>query len=167
MMQVIQGARGSGKTTELIKLASYDNGYIVCHDHQEAFRIAQQATAMGEVIHFPITFREFFKGEFYTKGVKQFYIDNVDKFLQQIAGSVPIHTIVLNKDAPPVKPFVSVYRPATATRANGDVAYCVQIKRQGRDWEYYYGSIYETKEEMEVRLAELRSTEFVIEPIQE
>jgi len=78
MISIKIGSRQSGKTTECIRRCADLGGYIVCHNHNEAIRISEQAKKMGLNIPFPITYSEFVNGEFYSSGVKSLHIDNAD-----------------------------------------------------------------------------------------
>jgi hypothetical protein len=97
--KLIVGGRQSGRTTELIKMAAEAeaNGavsYIVCHSHNEAYRISQEARRMGLRIGFPITYDEFLIGS-HSRFIKKFYIDNVEMLLQRLAGHVEVDAITL------------------------------------------------------------------------
>jgi hypothetical protein len=95
-MYVIYKAKGKGKTTDLIKLASADNGYIVCCSCDEAYRIRAEAKIMGRYIPFPITFDKFLLGQF-PMDARAFYIDNADMLLETIARHVPVKAITITK----------------------------------------------------------------------
>lgn len=95
-MKTIIGKRRSGKTTELIKLASETGGYIVCRDMDECSRIQSIAKEKGYSISFPITYSEFAKRQYHSKGIKCFLIDNVELLLSYMS-DVPIHAITLNQ----------------------------------------------------------------------
>ena len=99
-MKIIIKPRGMGKTTELIKLAT--NGrykLIVCHNHNEAQKIFQQARKMKLKIPLPISYQEFLDKQYYGKNIESFLIDNVDMFLTYLT-SVPIEAISFNDDTP-------------------------------------------------------------------
>jgi len=95
-MKVICGKRGDGKTTELIKLAAKDYLYIVCIDHDEAFRVSEQAQAMGLEIPFPLTFNEFVNRKFHSKGIKGFLVDNADLLISFMASGVPVKAVSIS-----------------------------------------------------------------------
>ena len=88
-MRIIQLGRGAGKTYQLVTKAAENGGYIVCRDRVAAEMIFQQAMDRGLDIKFPITFQEFANDEYYSKGIKEFMIDDVDQLLEYIA-RVPI-----------------------------------------------------------------------------
>lgn len=97
-MKVIHKERGTGKTAELIEIASREGGYIVCHCHDEAYRISKVAEESGKPILFPLTYDEYLSGAFYSKNIKAFYIDNVELLLARIARGVPVKAISINKE---------------------------------------------------------------------
>lgn len=97
-MKVIIKPRGSGKTTELIKM-SEPGKYIICYSREEAARVAYMAQEMGVDIPFPISYEEFIEERYYHRyhlegGIKSFFIDNLDVFLQVLT-TVPIEAITL------------------------------------------------------------------------
>lgn len=62
-MKIIYGGRQTGKTKKLIELAAEaeargECSYIVCHSHNEAYRIAKVAEEMEKFIRFPIIYDE-------------------------------------------------------------------------------------------------------------
>ena len=101
MVEIILSPRKSGKTAKLIEQCAEKGGYIVCFDHDEAYRIAQRAREMGLFIPFPLTSVEFFERSYFGRNIKQFYIDNADIILQGLT-SVPIATITLTDKRPQV-----------------------------------------------------------------
>jgi len=97
-MKIINKPRCTGKTTELIKIASEENSYIVCRHEHEARRIAEQAESMGLNINFPITFNDFIQHRFFEGGINSFLIDCADGLLQGLAGNVPIKAITTTEE---------------------------------------------------------------------
>jgi hypothetical protein len=98
MTKLIIGDRQSGRTTDLIKAASRDEtygivSYIVCHSHEEAYRISQVAQKMKLEYRFPLTYDEFLNRSYDGKHIDKFYIDNLRMFLSHIC-SLPIETVV-------------------------------------------------------------------------
>jgi len=81
-MKAICGARGAGKTRELIKLAAEDHSYIAVMNRSEAKRVADMADEMGSKIPFPITYDELDSDKF-SRGVRGIgiVIDNIDNYL--------------------------------------------------------------------------------------
>lgn len=101
MTQIILRPRQAGKTTELIKKADDFNGYIVCHNRQEAQRIAKQARDMGAKIHLPMTYAELLNRSYHARGVRKVHIDNADFLLQFLVPNVAIETVTINDTLPP------------------------------------------------------------------
>jgi len=97
-MEVIYSEKGTGKTTKLIELSASTNGYIVCKDHNEAYRVVFEANKLGKKIPFPLTYSEFFNSQFCGKNIECFYIDNADLFLSHLSNGVPIKTITITKN---------------------------------------------------------------------
>lgn len=93
-MKIIIRPRGMGKTTELIRQSNKEWKYIVCHSHQEAVRIQEQARRINIEIPLPITYQEFLEKQYYGKGIKGFLVDNVGMLLQSLS-PVKIDTITL------------------------------------------------------------------------
>jgi hypothetical protein len=87
--------RGKGKTTELIKKSAESGDYIVCHQLAEVNRIQMEARRMGLRIPLPITYDEFLKKRYHSKGISGFLIDNADMFLQSLS-DVPINNITVS-----------------------------------------------------------------------
>jgi hypothetical protein len=97
-MKIISRPRASGKTTELIKMCAENGGYIVCSDGTRCNQIAKQANQLGLSIAFPMTFKEFITGKYYSPNVKKFFLDDIDAMLQSI--SIPtIEAITLTDDS--------------------------------------------------------------------
>ncbi|MCM1224198.1 MAG: hypothetical protein NC548_58075 [Lachnospiraceae bacterium] len=94
-MEIIYRKPKTGKTTELIKRCAEKGGYIVCQDMKRAKIIFKMAKEMNSNIPFPLTFHELLTGEYYGKGVRRIYIDNVEVLIQQIASGVEVDSIVL------------------------------------------------------------------------
>lgn len=96
-MEVIIKPRGDGKTTDLIKMAHKRRGCIVCRTFTEAHRIHNDAWKMGLDIMFPMTYQGFIDKSYRGVNIKEFYIDDAQALLQQLA-PVHIHAIALNRD---------------------------------------------------------------------
>lgn len=75
-----------GKTTDLIGLSAETGAYIVCFDHQEAYRVAMLAKKMGLSIPFPLELGEFSKRQFDPD--IHLLIDNLDRLLPYLCGAV-------------------------------------------------------------------------------
>ena len=87
--KLIIGDRKSGRTTDLIitSAAAERKGivsYIVCHSHQEAYRIAEFAKEKELNIGFPLTYDEFLHRSYVGQNVDVLYIDNLHMLLQHI-----------------------------------------------------------------------------------
>lgn len=92
-MRVICSGRKTSRTTQLIEMCAEaekrgEASYIVCHSHEEAYRIAQKAKELNLFIGFPLIYDEFLSREYYGNGIKNFFIDNADKLLQTLT---PVH----------------------------------------------------------------------------
>ncbi len=90
--------KGEGKTESLIKMSAFNGGYIVCHSQSECSRIQKVAIEKGFNIPFPLTYDEFLDKKYYSKGIKEFLIDNVEMLLERMSPVVPISYITLNKN---------------------------------------------------------------------
>ena len=55
-MKLIYKGRRQGKTYDMIKLASENEGYILCRTFKQAQHIYDLSKDMGLSIHFPITY---------------------------------------------------------------------------------------------------------------
>ena len=108
-MKIIYGDRRSGKTIELINMAHKRGGYIVCLNHNEAYRIAMVAEEMGLNINFPLSYSEFLLKQYNRMGIIEFYIDNVEMLIQ-VMSEVPIEAITLSKDEECIKHECDVCR---------------------------------------------------------
>lgn len=87
-MKIVSIPRQSGKTTDLIKLASEEWYYIICSNRQRACYIADMATKLNLDIPFPITFNELPLRSKFIKGV---LIDDFEELLHLlVGGNIPI-----------------------------------------------------------------------------
>ena len=99
-MNVYARPRRGGKTTELVRLAAEEFLYVVCPDRQQVRYVQRVARDMGLDIPFPMTWGEFLRGDYRSKGVKGFVIDNLDLCIQQMT-TVPVRAVSLtDADAP-------------------------------------------------------------------
>jgi len=94
-MEKIILKKGEGKTKELINRADNYNGYIVVMNLKEVGRVFKMAKDMEKEINQPITFDEFLESRYFGQGVKKFYIDQADVFLQSLC-NVPIEAITMS-----------------------------------------------------------------------
>lgn len=83
-MKVICKGRGQGKTYDMIKLASENEGYILCSTARQARCIYDLSKDMGLDIHFPITYADLPL----TKGqrIDSVLIDNAEDFIEMAVG---------------------------------------------------------------------------------
>lgn len=93
-MEKIILERGQGKTTSLIKRSSETGEYIVCFSLDEASRISAEAQSMGLNIPFPISYGEFVSGNYSSRNIKGFLIDNADLLIEVIS-RVPVTIITI------------------------------------------------------------------------
>lgn len=91
-MWFVGGGRQQGKTTQLIKIAAENGGYIVCRSKSMCGEINNMAHKMGLRIAFPLTYEEFLSRRYHGKGISKFYIDDVDHLLQSLT-EVPIEVV--------------------------------------------------------------------------
>ena len=84
-MKVICKGRGQGKTYDMIKLASENEGYILCGTVRQARYIYDLSKDMGLSIHFPITHADLPL----TKGqrIDSILIDNAEDFIEKSVGA--------------------------------------------------------------------------------
>lgn len=99
IVQVIASGRKTSRTTRLIEMAAefeakHEVCYIVCKNHEQAYRIAQKARELNLNIGFPLTYDEFLSEDYHGNNIKKFLIDNADHLLQYMT-SVEIAAIVV------------------------------------------------------------------------
>ncbi len=102
MPTLIVGGRGSGKTTKCIQLAAENHAYIICRSYEESGRIYRYATELNLDIPFPISYDEFIRGEFCSRGIKSFIIDDVDDLVKYMARGVEIISMSLYGSVSPI-----------------------------------------------------------------
>lgn len=110
-MKTIIGDRGTGKTTELIKISAKTQNYIVCAGFREAAGIEKMAKSMNLKIPFPITYYEFLERKYYSKNINGFLIDDLERFFQVISTRVPINAITINNTPPNELPVQNIAKP--------------------------------------------------------
>lgn len=89
-MKIVRMERGTGKTTELIKLSSKTGTPIVCATRQQAQIILDKAERMGVLIVNPIPANEL-KG--YTD-IHKVYVDDMEYVLSTLLGAdVEVSTV--------------------------------------------------------------------------
>jgi hypothetical protein len=104
-MEIIIGTRHTGRTNKLIELCHEaenrrEISYIVVRNHQEAFRVSKKAEELGMFIAFPITYDEFWHGQYAGHNITNFFIDNVELLLQFMCkGTSKIAAITITKES--------------------------------------------------------------------
>lgn len=99
MPKLVIGEPGTGKTSDLIRAVAENEAhgvicYIICHSHEEAYRISQFAREEMKLdISFPLTYDEFLHRSYSGQNIDKFYIDNLRMFLAHIC-PVEIDTVV-------------------------------------------------------------------------
>lgn len=111
MPSLIVGGRGSGKTTRCIELAYKNDAYIVSRTHAHAIYTAGLARKMGISIHHPITYDEYFRGEFHNKNINGFVVDDVDELMSYLARGVPVIGMSLYAMVPPESQRPAAWEP--------------------------------------------------------
>lgn len=96
---VISGARGTGKTTELIAYAAAEQLTIVTADARLASYTARMARDMGVRIPSLITWRELERYGGYYRGTPGLAIDDLDLCVQQMT-RMPVRAATLNVTPP-------------------------------------------------------------------
>ena len=84
-MKVISGERGSGKTTELVKMAAEYGAVLVCGDNRRVRFVKDVAKSLGLRIKDPIKHRKFITGGFHGRGLGGYMIDDLDLMLAGVA----------------------------------------------------------------------------------
>ena len=88
-MRVIASSRQTGRTSQLIGLCAAaekrgEVSYIVCDNHDEAYRINQVAEEIGCFIGFPLTYDEFLQHSYAGNNISHFFIDNAERLIQRM-----------------------------------------------------------------------------------
>lgn len=95
-IEVINRGRVTGRTTELIRrCAKHNYALIVTPSKARAQSVFGQARSQGIYIPFPITFKEFCRGEFCGRNVDAFFFDDLDASLKEMAMWAPIEAVVI------------------------------------------------------------------------
>ena len=84
-MKLIYKGRRQGKTYDMIKLASENEGYILCRTFKQAQHIYDLSKDMGLSIHFPITYSDLplKKGQ----RIDSVLIDDAEVFIEKSVGN--------------------------------------------------------------------------------
>jgi hypothetical protein len=96
-MKIYEMPRGAGKTTKLIELAAERGGYIVCPTRRDVDRIMAMTREMKPFVAMPITMTEFLNRRYYARGIREFYMDDLDRCLHALT-QVPVAAITLTKE---------------------------------------------------------------------
>lgn len=83
-MKIIYKSRGTGKTTELVKLSAQTWTPIICMDTRHIYSVAQE---LGLEIPTPITIRD------YKPSCEKILVDDAEYVLQHLLGKVECMTI--------------------------------------------------------------------------
>ena len=94
-MKVITGARGSGKTEQILNIAHENFAYIICADHVRRDQLWRRIRERGLSCPQPITWAEFINRQYFTRGINAFLIDDLDLCVQRCT-EVPILAVSLN-----------------------------------------------------------------------
>lgn len=97
-MDIILRKPRTGKTTELIKQCSENDGYILVPTRIMADNVYKMAREQGYDIRFPVTLEEMLitRGHNGNSWIKGIYIDNAEMILQAIVPRFTVKTIVLD-----------------------------------------------------------------------
>ena len=87
-MKIISMPRGSGKTTELIKLSAKSKDIIACFSMQECDRVFKFSKTLNYKIPKPITYDELLKPGINNK--VGYMIDEYDKFCDKFIGLLDV-----------------------------------------------------------------------------
>lgn len=98
-MEKLIMSRQTGKTIFLIRKSAETGDVIVCIDDKSAKIRNDTAQSMGLTIPYPITFRRFISGDYLSKDIKGFLIDDADMLLESISNGIPINAISMVKEA--------------------------------------------------------------------
>ena len=101
---IIIGGRGSGRTTELIRMSAENNIYIVCLNRRRALNIAAMAREIGLTIPFPITVAELPISR-KSSWINEVYVDDADHVLESLIG-VRVSNITLEGNVENLKRFM-------------------------------------------------------------
>lgn len=92
--------KGEGKTQQLINLSAKTRAHIICKDSTRAMIICNVASSQGKSIPTPVTFDDFIERQYYYRGVRGFLFDDIDLFIQYMAGPIPVVAITLSPENP-------------------------------------------------------------------
>ena len=107
LVEVICSDAGAGKTDALIRMAGdgASNYYIVCSNPREVHR---RALELGVNIRLPLGYVEFSHGRFCSTRIDGFLIDDVDKYVQYVAGGVKVVAISITVPEPKARASMNI-----------------------------------------------------------
>ena len=105
-MKIIYQPRHSGKTTELIKIASEGRYKLIVCGHQNAvdmvWKLAhtlKEEKVIKNLPPMPITMAQFLEGRFaHGRNIESFLIDDIEPYFGRFARGIPIEAISVTKD---------------------------------------------------------------------
>lgn len=92
-MEIIYGARASGKTTVCIKISAKTGHRIVCLNKETCSDLMLSAKQLGLIIPEPMTYREFISGKQVDANTSGLIMDNADQFFNFITRPVSVITV--------------------------------------------------------------------------
>jgi hypothetical protein len=98
MTDIIAGKRRTGKSTELIRRAANDGGFIITENDQSRRLLMKMAHEFGYNIQRPVTYYEFINE--HHRGLKMpcVHIDDGERLLQYAATGVHVATITITEE---------------------------------------------------------------------
>ncbi len=97
-MKLIAKPRGTGKTTELVKLCQEKGGYLVVRDRKTAHTIFRKAYDQDIHIPMPISYDDFLERRYHGVNCSPLWIDDVDALLNYIAKGADIGGITFTPE---------------------------------------------------------------------
>lgn len=94
-MKVIYKPRQSGKTMDLIRMSANTDKVIVCSNQTNRENIQNKAEILGLNIPEPITYSQFVQGEYRSKKISKFLIDDAEYLLEILGGVIGVEAITL------------------------------------------------------------------------
>ena len=83
-MKVIHGDKGAGKTIRLLELSNRTGAIIVVFDGPCGHALFHESRKIGYKIPYPITMKEFVKGNYHSAEIKGFLFHNIDLCLKSL-----------------------------------------------------------------------------------
>lgn len=99
MTDIIVGSRGSGKSTELIKMSAETGLYILTGTKSQAEYLFNQARELGLNIPFPVTWEDYVKGRLQGTYIQKdgVLIDEASHILSRALQGIPIKAVTWTK----------------------------------------------------------------------